>query len=211
MKKNNSVIIFDFDGTIADTLHYVRNIVNQLSDEFGFKKLKEEELEKLRGEKSKEAFKKIGIPLTKIPSFLKRVRLVFTRKFKDVKPVEGVREALNSLKKEGYELGIVTSSPKKNVEMFLNNNDLNLFDFIYSEGDIFNKDKPMNAFLKKRKLDPEQVFYVGDETRDIEAARKTGVRTIAVSWGFNNEEILSKEGPDYLIKEPKELIKIFTQ
>jgi len=90
----------------------------------------------------------------------------------------------------------------------LNKNNLNVFDFIYSEGDIFNKADKMKTLLEERKLNPESVFYVGDETRDIEAARAAGIKMIAVSWGFNKEEILKKENPDYLIRKPEELVSL---
>jgi len=62
--------------------------------------------------------------------------------------------------------------------------------------------------LKERNFDPQSVFYVGDETRDVEAARKAGVKTIAVTWGFNGEDILKKQKPDYLARRPEELIAL---
>lgn len=53
-----------------------------------------------------------------------------------------------------------------------------------------------------------EVIYVGDETRDVEAAKKVGVKVIAVTWGINSEKILRKQNPDYLIVKPKELIEV---
>jgi len=117
-------------------------------------------------------------------------------------------EVLNLLKEEGYKLGIITSAPKESVDKFLEKNGLNLFDFIYSEGNIFGKDKVMTNIMKEKNLNPKQVFYVGDETRDIEAAKRAGIKTIAVTWGFNNEKILLKESPDHLIKKPADLLEI---
>lgn len=208
--EKNLVILFDFDGTIADTMSHLTGIMNRISGEFGFKKIKKEELEELKGERTKDVFGKIGIPIIRIPVVLKKTREILANIIGKIKPIREMPEVLNLLKKEGYKLGIITSAPKKSVEEFLEKNGLNLFDFIYSEGNIFGKDKIMTNIVAERNLSPEQVFYVGDETRDIEAAKKAGIKTIAVTWGFNNEKILSREKPDYLIKKPEELIKILS-
>jgi len=49
------------------------------------------------------------------------------------------------------------------------------------------------------------VFYVCDEVRDIEAARKSGISSIAVTWGYNTKDALIKENPDFLANTPDEL------
>ncbi|PSB03825.1 HAD family hydrolase, partial [Merismopedia glauca] len=55
---------------------------------------------------------------------------------------------------------------------------------------------------------PAKVIYVGDETRDIEAARKSKIKAIAVCWGFNFREILAKYKPDFLIDRPSQLLEV---
>ena len=55
------------------------------------------------------------------------------------------------------------------------------------------------------KLSKSDVYFVGDEVRDIDAGKKTGIKTIAVSWGYNTKDALAKEHPDYLIDSPLEL------
>ena len=51
------------------------------------------------------------------------------------------------------------------------------------------------------------MIYIGDETRDMEAARKSKVRAIAVCWGANNREAMITEGPALCIEEPSELVE----
>ena len=84
----------------------------------------------------------------------------------------------------------------------------NLFSFIYTERTLFSKDKALNKFIKRNNLIPEQVMYVGDETRDIEASKKINVKVVAVSWGFNSEEALARQNPDFLINKPSELVDL---
>jgi len=206
--KKNLVIIFDFDGTIVDSINSVNKIMNQLSGELGFKKMAKNEFEKLKEEKTGRAFEKMDIPFKRISFILKKVKVVLAKEIKNIKPVKGMKKVLLRLKRKGYKLGILTSSLSKNVKIFLDKNRLNIFNFSYSGSNLFEKDKRMRKILNKEKLNPENVFYVGDETRDIEAAKKAGIKSIAVTWGFNKEKILRKQKPDYLIKKPEELIKL---
>jgi phosphoglycolate phosphatase len=68
------VIIFDFDGTIADTLDSIANIANCLSDEFGWEKLKQEDMDRLRNKEPKEVLKDLGISMIKLPSAGKKLK-----------------------------------------------------------------------------------------------------------------------------------------
>jgi phosphoglycolate phosphatase len=62
--------------------------------------------------------------------------------------------------------------------------------------------------MKQNFLSPEEIVYVGDETRDIESAKKIKIKVIAVSWGFNSWEVLAKYKPEFLIDKPTELIEV---
>lgn len=195
----NLVVIFDFDGTIADTINFIRTI-------FNFSETKNINWEELKNKETKEIFKSLGIPLIKIPFILKKVRDILHQEVEKIKPVEGIEKALFKIKENHYQLGILTSCPKKTVTKFLKINNLDFFDFVYSESDIFNKAEKLNKLLKEKKFNPQSVFYVGDETRDVEAAKKIGVKTVAVTWGFNSEKILKEKNPDYLVQKPEELV-----
>ena len=83
-----------------------------------------------------------------------------------------------------------------------------MFDFIYSGVTIFGKTTIINNVLRQKHFQPESVIYVGDETRDIESAKKANIKVIAVSWGFNSPEALSKQNPDFLIHHPHELLAV---
>lgn len=202
-------VIFDFDGTIADTMGSIEKITNKLSDKFNFKKIKKADLEELKNKETKEIFKSLGIPLVQLPFVFKEVRKVLYNEIDEIKPIKEIKEALLQIKKNNYGLGILTSSPLKTVEKFLKVNKFDFFDFVYSEENLFKKDQKLEKLLKKKNLNPQKVFYVGDETRDIVAAKKVGVKAVAVNWGFNSEKILEAQKPDYLIKKPKDLIALF--
>jgi phosphoglycolate phosphatase-like HAD superfamily hydrolase len=83
-----------------------------------------------------------------------------------------------------------------------------LFSFIYSGTALFGKHKVLRKFLRKNNLAPEDVIYVGDETRDIEASMKIRIKVVAVSWGFNSAQALAAQNPDFLIHHPRELVEV---
>lgn len=201
------VIVFDFDGTLADTYHAFIEIGNSLSGEFGYKPVNLEEQQQLKHLSAKDIIKQSEIPLLKVPFILSRIKSELNNKIQELKPIHNIPDSLNKLKGQGYSLGILTSNIQENVIAFLESNDLeNLFDFIYSGTTLFGKHKVINKFLAQHQLIPNEVIYVGDETRDIHSAKKSQVKMIAVSWGFNSPEILAEYQPDFLINHPHELI-----
>ena len=202
------VIIFDFDGTIADTLLSVVNILNHLASKYGYKTIKLSDVTALRGKTSKEILKGLRISLLKLPFVVRSARQEFRKEVELLKPAAGIKKALLQLKKMGYKLGIVTSNSEENVNKFLKTNNMLCFDFVYSGSSVFGKAGVIKNLMESQRLKPEEAVYVGDETRDIDAAKKVGVQIIAVSWGFNSRRILEKQKPDFLIDTPNKLIKI---
>ncbi|RAM50425.1 MAG: carotenoid oxygenase [Hapalosiphonaceae cyanobacterium JJU2] len=203
------VIIFDFDGTIADTVDALVSVANRLAEEFGYVQITPEELNLLRNLTSREIINYSGISVFRIPFLVKKVKGELKRKIPELKPIAGMKEALIDLKNAGHHLGIITSNSKDNVTEFLKINELdNLFEFIYSGVTIFGKTTIINNVLRQKQIRVEEVIYVGDETRDIEASKKSNIKVVAVTWGFNSPEVLAKQKPNYLIHHPSELLEV---
>jgi phosphoglycolate phosphatase len=204
-----NIIIFDFDGTIADTFDAVLNITNSLAKELGHKPPSPEDVKRLRNLDSREIIKQSGIPLFRLPFLLRRIKSELRREIAQLQPIDGMKDALKSLKRRGDRLGIVTSNSEENVALFLETHGLGeLFDFTYSGTTLFGKARVINHILRKYGLSSDTVIYVGDETRDIEAAKRIGIQVIAVSWGFNAEQALARQKPDFLIHSPSQLVNV---
>lgn len=203
----NKVIIFDFDGTVADTLDEIVIITNNLAVQFRYKPTSQEELAQIKNLTSRQIVKRSGISIFKLPFLLKKVKIELNKEIQRLKPIPEIKEVLIELKQDNR-LGIITSNSKENVIAFLETNELQLFDFVYSGNTLFGKSRIIKNLLKQENINPERVIYVGDETRDIEAARRSRVKAIAVSWGFNSKEVLAKQNPDFLINRPNELIQV---
>jgi phosphoglycolate phosphatase len=131
------------------------------------------------------------------------------RHIDELDPVPGLRKVLTELKHRGYRLGIVSSNIGENIEAYLTARKMNdLFSFTYADGKVSHKGELMKKMMKEQKLVPEQVIYVGDEPRDVLAARGVGVKTVGVTWGFQPKKAFAEVGPEWLISKPKELLSI---
>ena len=202
------LIIFDFDGTIADTYQTIINITNGLSSEFGYEPLDDETLQLLKNLSSKDIVKQSQISLYKLPFLARRIRAELGKQIETLEPIFGMPKVLQSLKDDGYQLGIVSSNATSNIMAFLEKQNLaHLFDFINSDKTIFGKHRILNKIITKYQLTSSSVVYVGDETRDIRSARKSNVQMIAVVWGFNSEQILDQYQPDFLAQNPMQILE----
>src|SRR6202008_4801860 len=104
--------------------------------------------------------------------------------------------------------GILTSNDRENVARFLAARDLPHFDFISTSASVWGKERRLKSLLRKQRLSPSEVAYVGDEVRDIDAVKPIGMCMVAVTWGYTAPAQLAAYAPDHLIAAPAELLKL---
>ncbi len=202
------MLVFDFDGTIADTLDRSRDVLNQLAEEYGFDRLKAEDVGRAKGMTLREFIRFLKIPKRKVPVILARGKKLLRESMAEVKVHTGMDQTLYRLQDEGWRMGILTSNDVKNVEIFLRDKGLEFFEFVSSVSKLSGKHKYLKAILRTFSFRPDEVLYVGDETRDVKAANKVGVPIAACCWGFNNEKALKEFGPTYVVHQPHELMDV---
>lgn len=209
---STDTIIFDFDGTIANTFDRLRVIYNQIAPFFRCKQVSKEEQIRLKSCMPFEVMKECRVTFFKIPWMLLVARRKLYKEMEEVEPINEIVHALKELKHQGYTLGIMTSNSKKNVSMFLSRNGLKgIFCFISAHRSVFGKDKVIARLLKKRNIQKEKAVYIGDEVRDIEAAKRLDLKVVAVSWGFSSRENLEKLSPDAIVDHPDHLLSFFSR
>jgi phosphoglycolate phosphatase len=208
---DKKIIIFDFDGTIADSLEMTIETFNELSKEYGFKKINPSAVSEFRKCTPVQILEEFKISKWKLPVLLKKGKDLFNSKIPFVKPFSGMKEILEKLQTKNCTVGILSSNSEKNIKLFLKNTSIDSIDFVHCESNLFGKSKAIKKTLKEQGVKIEEAIYIGDEVRDIEASKKCGIECIAVAWGFNDREILEKYNPDYLIDSPDELLKILTK
>jgi phosphoglycolate phosphatase-like HAD superfamily hydrolase len=178
------ILLFDFDGTVADTRGIAHGILNDMAHEFGYQQLPEEQLDEARNLSTRAFIRHLGISTWRIPSIARRGLQLLHERIHLVNPIPGIPEALASLHERGERLAILTSNSQANVEAFLHRHDLPYFEWVSCSSKIFGKGGEIRRILRKQKLSPSEILYIGDETRDIEAARETGLQMAAVTWGY---------------------------
>ncbi len=199
-------IIFDFDGTIANTLPILIEVAEQWS--VTNMKLTVELVEELRGLPAQQALKRVGIPLRRVPTLVTRGRKELIGRLVDAKPFDGIIDVIEQLSRSNN-LYVMSSNSDQNIKKFLKTYQLNqYFKAIYGNVSVFGKTKSLRKILKKERIAKTDSIYVGDETRDVEAAHKVGLKVASVTWGYNNKKILSTYRPDFLIEKPEDLLKI---
>ena len=207
-KLRYGTLIFDFDGTIADTLSAIIRLVNEHADEYHIRPLEERDVDELRGMSNIEIIKKYKVPLVKVPALILRAQKELNQRIGEMALFPGIKELVFGLRGLGVRLGILTSNSRENVQKFLRAQGLDVFDFIHAEQNFFGKNWALLHLLRKHGLKKDEVLYVGDEVRDIEACQKVGVPVIAVSWGFHRRKLLADKDPTYLVDEAPDIMAI---
>ena len=205
----DKAILFDFDGTIANTIDAGVAAFNILAREHGFVEITSENADMLRGKSPRSAIKALAVPLLRVPLVLRTLRSGIHLAIPNLVPAEGMRPAILALRERGYRLGIVTSNSKENVRAFLANNHLEVFDFIQAGTGLFNKAAKIEKMISRAELKNNELFFVGDEIRDIEAARENNMTSIGVTWGLNSREGLESAHPDFIVDTAEELLGLF--
>jgi phosphoglycolate phosphatase len=202
-----SAIIFDFDGTIANTKAFAYQVYSTICDKYNVKKLDEDAFDHLKTLSLVDKFRAHEMSVFRLPKLARRARREINTVMHEVKPFNGLIELLTKLKADGFKLFILSSNSVKNINIFIEQYDLNVFEDIYGRAKYLKKEKILKKLMKKYKLNAQEVLYIGDETRDIVSCKNINVPIASVSWGFDDKSVLEKENPDFLAETPKALEK----
>ncbi len=201
-------ILFDFDGTIADTVPAGVLVFNQLAREHDFSEITPENSDLLREKSPRGAMRMLSVSLFRVPFVIRALRQGITLALPGLKVLEGMKPVLYSLKERGYHLGIISTNSQENVKQFLANNELVFFDYIEGGIGLFRKASAIKKFIVREELQDQDVIYVGDEIRDIEAAKKNNIMSVGVTWGINSRVGWESAEPNFIIDTAEELLAI---
>lgn len=201
MVNEKSLILVDFDGTVADSYSLIIDCLEKylnitIDDPCSLKNLS-----------SKDVVRKLGIRWYQIPTIIRLVRRKFKDEISTVSEVRGVLESLTVLKeKTKAKVFLVSSNSKENIHLFLAGKDNSeVFDGVVSMKTVFGKAKKIGRFIEKSGFSRENTWYIADETRDIADSKRNGLKSAAVTWGYNSKEALIKYNPTIFVENPSEL------
>ena len=201
-------LIFDLDGTIANTKNTAIDIIFELTQKYKYNYSKNEIKDILENKNFNEIIKDFKISKIKLAYIIWKGKKELKKRIKDIKPIKGIKVTLEKLSKNNRII-LLTSNNKNNSEKFLKNNELqDLFTSKYYNASLLSKDIILKKVIKIQQLNPNLTYYIGDETRDIVASKKAGIKSISVTWGYNSKELLKKFNPNYIVEKPEEILKI---
>lgn len=208
-KRHKSTIIFDLDGTLADSIPVLLDIINEMK--VIDRKLTLKDYQKAKNLTVIEILKEYKVPLWRTPRLLVKGRTELTKRIDEVPFFAGMDTAVKQLNKQ-HRLFVMSSNSLVNVQKFLEIHGIkNQFEEVYGGVGIFSKAKMLRNILKDHDIDVSSAYYVGDEVRDVDAAKKAGLKSVAVTWGFNGEKFLRAHEPDFLVRTPEKLQEIFKE
>jgi phosphoglycolate phosphatase len=190
--------IFDFDGTLADSGAWFRSTINQVARRYGFRQVTDEELEHLRGHPTAAVIRYLGVPAWKLPFIASHMRKLVARDAHRITLFDGVDALLSSLAERGVVIAIATSNAEANVRRILGEENARGISDYACGASLFGKAAKLAAITKRQRVSPERTIVIGDEVRDLEAARKAGLAAGAVGWGYATVELLRAQAPDHL-------------
>ena len=202
-------VLFDFDGTIAQTLHLLLYLPEELLNFTALKEITHAEIDYLKRHGLRKFIQLLKISPLRLPKMITELQHLFAHHIHNIPLVEGITDVLTSLYERPTKIGIITSNTRHNVEAYLAFHRLDMVSFVYADRSIFGKHRVISKVLKEQRIDPTETVYIGDEVRDVEAAKKSGIRSAAVSWGFSHRENLEKAQPNWLFDKPEELMTLF--
>ncbi|HST58483.1 MAG TPA: HAD hydrolase-like protein [Longimicrobium sp.] len=202
--------IFDFDGTLADSLGWFMGAMNECADRFGFRRVEPHEMETLRGYDTRQIIAHLRAPAWKMPLIARHMRSRMKADIGGIALFAGVDRLLDALTAAGVRIAIVTSNAEENVRRVLGPRNAARVQHFECGASILGKQPRMRKVLRAAGIPAAQAISIGDEIRDLHASRAAGIPFGAVGWGFTTLEALRAQAPDAVFETMDEMITALT-
>jgi phosphoglycolate phosphatase len=205
------LIIFDSDGTLANTLPWMRSQFNELAEEHGFRKVEPEEYERFRDLHGGALLRELGLPLWKLPRVVTAMRRRMEEHTGVLSTFPGISETLDRLVAGGAQLAVVSSNSRENVERVLGAENAARITHWACGVSMLGKASKLRQVLRQSGVARTEAIYIGDEIRDGEAAAKAGIAFGAVMWGQHGAEALGAQRPAEIFTTVQEMAEKLCQ
>jgi phosphoglycolate phosphatase len=201
-------LLFDFDGTIVNSIEPMYQLLNHYAPRYGFAQVSPEDFARIRSLPMHKAVKHLKLPLYKLIRAIPLVLNEYRKVVHQLEPCEGVIQMLNELTEDRIPMALLSSNRVENVKAFLNRHGISCFQWVEGTGGILKKQSRIALQIKRHGLDKKRMIYIGDESRDIQAAQKCGIRIICVTWGFHTSSLLCSYNPDFVVDRPQQIVEL---
>ena len=201
----HKLVVFDFDGTLADSFPFFVASFGALADAHGFRRLDREQLDGLRRLDARQLMRHIGLPAWKVPQVAMDFRRLMARQTAQIPLFDGMAALLGDLAAAGATLAVLSSNSRDNVEAVLGPAHASLIEHFDCGVSLLGKRRKLHGLLARTGIAPADTVCIGDEVRDIDAARGVRAAAAAVGWGYTLPEALAARRPDVLAYDVGEL------
>ncbi len=205
--KSRPIVVFDFDGTLADSAPIIRKIYEDMAEENNWSTLDDKTYEKLRHGTLRQARRWAGIQWWQLPRVMSGAQKLFSLESAQVKLFPGVKELVRDIQKLDLPIYVLSRNTPELINKVLRRNKINGME-VLEKVSFFGKHRALKEIARNEKSDRTDVFMIGDEVRDIISANKAGVSSIAVAWGLQDISLLKKHDPTYIANKPDDVYKI---
>jgi phosphoglycolate phosphatase len=178
------LVVFDFDGTLADSFPWFLDNVNRAAERYGFRPLPVDRLEEYRGLGNRELIARLGLPLWKLPRVVAGMREAMAEGLDRIRLFDGALPLLRALRARGVGCAIVSSNSRDNIARVLGGEGVALVDHLGCGASLFGKRALLRRVAHAAQVPAAAILCVGDEQRDAEAAQAVGMDFVGVGWGF---------------------------
>jgi phosphoglycolate phosphatase len=199
--------IFDFDGTLADSFPWFLRIINDVADKYRFRRIEEHEIETLRGLDNRKIIEHLKMPMWKMPFVERHMRKRITADINGISLFPGVDRMLKGLVAKGITTAIVTSNSEANVRTVLGQENANLIRYYACGARLFGKPAKIKKVLRQSGFQPGEAICIGDEVRDLHAARDARTAFGAVSWGYASPESFPIHSPEEMFLNMSDIVE----
>ena len=204
------LVIFDFDGTLADTFPFFVDAYGIVAEKHGLARLDHGQLDTLRTLDTRQLMAQVGLPLWKLPGVARHFRQLMAGRIEQIALFDGIPALLRQLAAQGTRLAIVSSNSAGNVRRVLGPEQAALFAHIECGAALFGKRSKLRRVVAASGVPRQRVLCLGDELRDIDAAHAEGLACGAVGWGYASTATLAAKGPERLFGSVDELAAALT-
>lgn len=199
------LVIFDFDGTLADSAAWMMRAVNPMARRYGFKTVTDEEIEMLRGRSTREVIRYLGVSPWKLPLIARAGKKLMAADAHTIPLFPETAKMLRALHDAGVKIAVVSSNSEDVIRRVLGPELADLISLYACGASLFGKARKFKQ-VTARGVSRDKVICIGDETRDIEAARAVGLDCGAVGWGYAKPSILAEHRPTVSFNSMSEII-----
>ncbi|TWI61491.1 phosphoglycolate phosphatase [Pseudoduganella lurida] len=198
------LLIFDFDGTLADSFPFFLEAFDTVADTHRLRRLDRSRVDELRGCELPQLMRHVGMPRWKLLPVAMQFRALMAQDIARIRLFDGVRELLRAEAARGTVLALVTSNSEANVRAVLGD-EARLFAHVECGAALFGKRRRLRRVVQASGVPSDRVLCLGDETRDLNAAQAEQLDFAAVGWGYAKPETLRARGPQLMFNSVSEM------